>query len=147
LLGVEADSLVYQTYYITNDFTYNFARLFRAVRWFGPLRHLVRALLRLGVFAWACVRYDRFHFYADRGLLDSKDFIFNYRKLKPLHVLGKEISSSASGADVRLRQAPQALGDPNCSPTCPAVAKHCICDDPRGLAHQAKPARYATAII
>ena len=63
LLGVEADSLVYDTYFISGRFTYNLHRWSRLP--------LVRSVLPYLVFLWACRRYQRFHFYCNAGLLGS----------------------------------------------------------------------------
>ena len=99
LLGVEADSLVYDSFFITDAFTYN---LRRWSRW-----RLVSWALPYLVFLWACRRYQRFHFYCNRGLLNpASPFTFRPEELRMLRALGKQVFFWTYGSDV-----PHASGD------------------------------------
>jgi hypothetical protein len=141
LLGVRADSLVYKTYYITSAFRYNLASWNR-----GP------AAWRLFVFPilvllWAALRYQRFHFYCDRGLLPGEAFEFREDELAFLRGLGKQLFFHTYGADVRTRKATQALGEPNCCTHCPQPGACCVCDDDLQARRYAVVRRYATQVF
>jgi hypothetical protein len=138
-LGIEADSLVYTTYFTTNDFTFNLSRWNR-----GPFPW-TRILLPYLVLMWACLRYDRFHFFFDQGILPSRDRCINMDELRLLHWLGKEVYFYAYGADVRTRERTQALGEPNCCTECPDPGRACICDTTVANAVRRAQAELATA--
>jgi glycosyltransferase involved in cell wall biosynthesis len=141
LLGVKADTLVFQTYYITSDFQYDLSRWNR-----GPA--VWRSLgLPLLVLLWAACRYQRLHYFCDRGLLPGERFEVREDELKFLRALGKEVFFYTYGADVRTRKKTLALGEPNCCTTCPEPGRFCICDDEVGAKEQAKLGTYATAIF
>ena len=141
LLGVQADTLVYQTYYITSDFDYDLSRWNR-----GPAAW--RAfLLPLLVLLWAALKYQRFHFFCDQGLLPAERFEFREDELSFLHDLGKEVYFYTYGGDVRTRRVTQALGEPNCCTACPEPGRYCVCDDETGAKRQAVLRRSATAIF
>jgi hypothetical protein len=141
LLGVQADTLVYQTYYITSDFNYDLSR------WnCGPAAW--RAfLLPLLVLLWAALKYQRFHFFCDRGILPGERFEFREDELAFLNSLGKEIYFYTYGADVRTRRATLALGEPNCCTACPEPGRFCVCDDEIGAKRQTVLRRYATSVF
>lgn len=142
LLGVQADSLVYFTYFITNEFTYNLSRWFRGPWWWNNI------VLPYAVFVWACIRYQRFHFFCDRGLLPNEyQIAFNEHELALLSALGKEVYFYPYGADVRTRRKTEALGPHNCCTECPEPGNSCVCDDAEGARLQAILRRYATAIF
>jgi glycosyltransferase involved in cell wall biosynthesis len=140
LLGVQADSLVFGSYFITDRFTYNLRRWSRAP--------LLRTVLPYAVFLWACRRYQRFHFYCNRGLLGpASPGEFRPEELQILRQLGKEVFFWTYGADVRTRDATLRLGEPNCCTHCPAPGRACACDDRRGRANLARIAAAATAVL
>ncbi len=140
LLGIHADSLVTESYVTTNEFTYNLSGL---ARW-----RLVRLLLPYFIMIWASLRYQRFHFYCDRGMLPSlKRFCFNVDELKLLHRMGKEIYFWTYGADVRTRERTLDLGEPNCCTECPSISSGCVCDEITGRANISAISRYATAVF
>ena len=121
MLGVEARSLVFTTYYITDAFDYNLSRL-SAVP-------VVGRLLPLAVFVWACVMMDRLHFFCDRGILPSKKLLtFDFRELSIYRLLGIDVFCWTYGADVRSQAATRALGSPNACTDCDAPGRYCICD-------------------
>ena len=121
MLGVEARSLVFTTYYITDAFDYNLSRL-SAVPVLGRL-------LPLAVFLWVCVMMDRLHFFCDRGILPSiKLLTFDFRELSVYRLLGIDVFCWTYGADVRSQAATRALGSPNACTDCDAPGRYCICD-------------------
>lgn len=121
MLGVDARSLVFSTYYITDAFDYNLSR-FSAVP-------IIGRLLPLAVFLWACVMMDRLHFYCDRGILPSRKLLtFDFRELWVYRLLGIDVFCWTYGADVRSQAATRALGSPNACTDCDAPGRYCICD-------------------
>lgn len=141
LLGVQAESLVYFTYFITRQFD-------RDLSWALPWPRWARALLCYAVLAWACLRYDRFHFYCDRGLLPSPTpFQFDPAELPLLRALGKEVILWTYGADVRTRRQTQALGSFHCCTGCSTVGHSCLCDADAAARKWAQLQRLATAIF
>jgi len=121
-LGIETDTLVYSTYYITNDFTYDLSQWMQ-----GRIR---KQLVKHGVFLWALLRYDVFQFFYDGGLLPVwRTTGFNRAELPLLRCAGKHVVVSAYGADVRVRASTVALGPYTCCTDCPAVMRACICDE------------------
>lgn len=141
LLGVQADTLVYETYYLTSEFRYDLSRWNRGP---GVWRSLMLPLL---VLLWAACRYQRFHYFCNRGLLVGERFEVREDELRFLKALGKEMFFYTYGADVRTRNRTLALGEPNCCTACPDPGRFCICDDERGAKHQAMLRRYATQIF
>ncbi len=154
LLGVRADTLVYETYFITRAFTYN---LSRPMRIWG-----LRAILPYFVLLWASIKYQRFHFYCDcdllgqvgrpcgRGIAGRDAGRVRTDALQALHFLrrlGKQVFFWTYGADVRTAGATKALGEPNCCTQCPAPGQACICDDKLGLANIAAIRAGATALF
>ncbi|OHB69187.1 MAG: hypothetical protein A2V70_02110 [Planctomycetes bacterium RBG_13_63_9] len=140
LLGVKADSLVYNTYFITDQFTYNLSRASRVP--------LLRVLVPYLTLIWACRRYQRFHFYCDAGMLTpGAAFQFNPEELRLLQDLGKQVFFWTYGADVRTRRTTLSLGEPNCCTQCPAPGKACICDEHDARVNQARIRATATAVF
>lgn len=122
LLGTDARSLVFATYYITDAFDYNLSRL-SAVPVIGRL-------LPLAVFIWACVMMDRLHFYCNHGILPSrKRLTFDFRELRVYRLLGIEVFCWTYGSDVRSQAVTRALGSPNACTDCDAPGRYCICDE------------------
>ena len=121
MLGVNARSLVFRTYYVTDAFDYDLSR-WSAIPVLGRLAPLA-------VFLWACVFCDRIHAYCDRGILPSRGrFTFDFRELRVYRLLGIEVFLWAYGADVRNRETARAMGDPNPCTDCDAPGTYCICD-------------------
>ena len=121
MLGVNARSLVFQTYYLTDAFDYDLSR-WSAIPVLGRL-------VPLAVFLWACVFCDRIHAYCDRGILPSRGrFTFDFRELRVYRLLGIEVFLWAYGADVRNRETARAMGEPNSCSDCDAPGTYCICD-------------------
>ncbi len=140
ILGVEADSLVYEVYFITDQFTHNLSRWAKI----PLLRHVLPYL----VLVWACRRYQRFHFFFDRGILPpSADHQFDGDELRLLRDLGKEVYFWTYGADVRTRETTRLLGEPNCCTECPAPGTACVCDQDRGTENLMRIAQGATGVF
>jgi glycosyltransferase involved in cell wall biosynthesis len=121
LLGVNARTLVFSSYFITQDFDFNLSRPSR-IPVFGRL-------LPLAVFLWACVVCDRLHFFCDRGILPGAvPFTPDFRELRVYRLLGIDVFMWAYGADVRTRAVSSAMGEPNACTDCDAPGRYCICD-------------------
>lgn len=121
MLGVDAKTLVFTTYYITDEFDYNLSR------W--SALPVIGRLLPLLVFLWGCVMMDRMHSFCDRGILPSSSlYTYDFRELRIYRLLGIEVFLWAYGADVRNRETAQAMGTPNPCTDCDSPGKYCICD-------------------
>ncbi|WP_456761956.1 glycosyltransferase [Bradyrhizobium sp. USDA 4011] len=142
-LGLRSTSLVYVTYVITSRFDLDLHRPYvLALRYgFGP------AFQRL-VLAWALVRYDVFHFFADRGLLDSTERLqINSEELAALRRAGKRVYIYAYGADVRTRLATLALGKWNFCVDCKEPPKYCTCHDAEAQHYVSELSKSVTALV
>ena len=139
-LGIRTDTLVWNTYFITDAFEYRLDRYVSR----GPRvwRHGFAYL----VLFWACLRYKRFHFYYDRGILfPLEPRQFPEFELQLLHYLGKEVYFYAYGADVRTETRTRALGEFHCCSECPSPGQSCICSEAEGEKNYSRISRYATA--
>jgi glycosyltransferase involved in cell wall biosynthesis len=122
LLGINSKSLVYNTYFITDAFDYNFSR------WSSV--PILGKLLPLFVFIWACLVVDILHFYCDRGLLLPRAaFKFDFRELYIYRLLRIHVFLWTYGADVRSRVISCRAGEPNCCTGCDDIGKYCLCDE------------------
>jgi glycosyltransferase involved in cell wall biosynthesis len=140
LLGVNAKSLVYDTYFITSDFDYNLSAL--------ATIPVVGRLTSLFVFIWVCLWADRIHMYMDRGVLLSRQPLqSSFKELFVYKKLGISIFFWTYGADVRSRQTTEKLGYPNCCTECPSIGKACICDEYSRTIRMDKLKRYSTAMF
>lgn len=124
LLGVDARSLVFSEYYITSAFDINLSR-WSAVPVLGRL-------LPLLILVWVALKFDRLHFFCDRGILPPKRlFTFDFRELRLYRALGIDVFLWTYGADVRRQATSRAMGTPNACTDCDAPGRYCICDDGR----------------
>lgn len=131
LLGFESHSLVFITYYITQNFEFNLRWLVNGIAKNAP--RLSPALEKI-ILAWAISRYDVFHFFYDRGLMAPVTrFGINPEELEFLRTAGKRVYGYAYGADVRRRNATLSLGKWNFCSECPDPQKFCVCDDTGGF--------------
>jgi hypothetical protein len=145
LLGFRSDSLVYTTYVVTSAFDINLSLLARVVYRLVPRYALV--LHRL-ILAWALVRYDIFHFFADRGIMPATGrFGIDCWEMDVIRKAGKCLYVYCYGADVRTREKTLALGRWNFCSDCPEPGKYCICDDTAGEAVMNAIANRATALV
>jgi glycosyltransferase involved in cell wall biosynthesis len=139
-LGVDARTLVYTTSYLADRFDYNLER-WRARPLAGPLA-------ACAVFLWACLRFDRLHFYCDQGLLPQfQPRQFNPWELAFYRFLGKQVFCWTYGADVRTRERTLALGEFNCCSACPEPGRFCVCDDRAGRENMRRLARETTGVV
>lgn len=126
LVGLRSESLVLTNYYITNDFDWNLKWPLRVA---GPFR---ATFLRF-VFAAALMRYDIFHYFADRGILDPVNrYGIHPIELDALRRAGKLVYVFSYGADVRMREQTLTLGKWNFCNDCDRVGAYCLCDDESG---------------
>jgi glycosyltransferase involved in cell wall biosynthesis len=140
LLGVRADSLVFSTYFITRQFDYNLSRWMRVP--------VLRALLPHAVLFWSCVRYQRFHFYCDRGILPPRrGFEVRPEELRLLRDLGKEVFFWTYGGDVRTRGRTVTLGEHHCCLECPSPGRACVCEDRVWHEHLARLREHGRAVF
>jgi glycosyltransferase involved in cell wall biosynthesis len=145
LLGFRSNSLVYTTYVITSAFDINLSLLARVVYRLAP--RYASVLHRL-VLAWALVRYDIFHFFADRGIMPATGrFGIDPWEMDVIRKAGKYLYVYCYGADVRTRGKTLALGRWNFCSDCPEPGKYCICDDATGEAVMNAIANRATALV
>jgi len=140
LLGVNAKSLVFTTFYITDAFDYNLSR-FTAIPLLGRLVPLL-------VFIWACITVDRLHFYCSRGILPSRGaFTFDFRELYVYRWVGIDVFLWAYGADVRNQQTARAMGYPNPCTDCDTPGRYCICDERQAAENMRKLSRLSRAMF
>lgn len=145
LLGIHSTSVVFETYFITQDFDLN-------------LRRLANGAARLGSFAgatmdrliliWALLRFDVFHYFFDRGLMRPNErFGIRIEELDLLKAAGKPVFAFAYGADVRMREATLALGRWNFCVECPEPGRFCLCSDGPGVKSLADACARLTAPV
>lgn len=140
LLGIESDTLVFSSYFITDRFNYNFEKFCK--------NKLAKILARVLVFPWALFKYDAFHFFCDRGILPTRGWNgINLIELFILRLFQKKIFVYTYGADVRTRKRTEALGRYNCCMHCTSVGTACICDESKHIKNLAKIRKYATELF
>lgn len=142
-LGFRSESLVYVTYVITSQFDIDLRKSYVIASGLGLLPAFQRVVL-----AWALMRYDVFHCFADRGLLDpGRRLQINTVELAAWRAAGKRVYVYAYGADVRTRNRTLALGRWNFCVDCTEPPKYCICSDSEGGSSISNIAKYATAMV
>lgn len=140
LLGADARSLVFSTYYVTKAFDYDLSR-YTAYPGLGRILHWL-------VFLWVCVVADRLHFFCDRGILPSRERLtFDFRELRAYRALGIDVFLYAYGADVRNREVTLAMGHPNACTDCDAPSRYCICDAKKAAANMQQLLRLSRAVF
>lgn len=131
LLGIKSQSLVYCTYVITKNFDINLNRPRKWILENTPA--LYHSFLNI-IMAWALLRYDLFHFFCDRGILDPvKRIGINPKELELLKCAGKFLFTYTYGADVRTYKVTKQLGKYHLCMSCPNPGVSCICDDSEGI--------------
>lgn len=144
-IGVDSTSLVFTTYFITQNFDINLQRWLGVVRRFAPA--LTPSFDHL-LLAWAIYRYDVFHYFFDCGLMQpTSRFGVKIQELEFLQRAGKRVYLYAYGADVRRREATLLLGKWNFCKECPEPGKFCVCDDNSGSRQMQEMCSKATAAI
>ena len=140
MLGVNAKSFVYTTYYITSAFDYNMSR------WFAV--PVIGKAIPFLAFIFACLFADRLHFHCDRGFLPSlRIFTFNFLELYAYRLIGIEVFLWTYGADVRSRKTTLSLGEPNCCTECTQVGRACICDETARVMNVERLKKCSTALF
>ncbi len=144
LLGIESDSLVFQTYVTSQNFDINLSRYQHFILKYIPFMYY--SFLNF-VLAWALVRYDIFHYFCDRGILACVNGLgINPDELQYIKRANKFLFTYAYGADVRTQQVTKNLGYYNCCMSCPSPGAHCICDDEKGAININRIRAVATAM-
>ena len=150
LLGVNARSLVFTTYYISSDFDFVFSEIEARIR---SERGQDLILFRWLMLSWAVVNFDFFHLYNDRGIIEpaggygSSRFGIAVNEMEIYRRAGKRLYTYAYGADHRTRQKTLALGKWNFCLECPDPGVFCVCDDTGGAKMLAEIKKYSTAVI
>jgi glycosyltransferase involved in cell wall biosynthesis len=145
LLGIRAESVVWTTYVITQDFNWNLRWLAAIVQRLNP--DLLMAFGRI-VLALSLLRYDIYHLFNDRGLMwPTRHLGLEPDELDVLRLAGKRSYVFVYGADIRTREATLALGRWNFCTDCPEPGRFCICDDVRGAHQIAETAARVNAIV
>jgi glycosyltransferase involved in cell wall biosynthesis len=145
LIGIDAESLVFTTYYINKNFDWNLKILIRAAFWLNP--NLVGIVCRLTLAA-ALLRYDVFHYFNDRGILvPPRQFGIAPEELQILRRAGKRLYVFTYGADIRTRQRTLALGRWNFCTDCPSPGTFCVCDENNGIEQMAITLQSANAVV
>lgn len=145
LLGLKSQTLVFTTYYITENFDINLKRLcefvYKKYPFWGVRLHKV-------VFRIALARYDVYHYFMDRGiLLPNRRIEINEDEMRAITRFGHKLYTYTYGADVRTRQVTLGLGKYNYCADCPEPMKFCTCDDAAGEGNVQRISQYATAML
>lgn len=150
MLGFEADSLIFNQFYISANFDVVLSAVQdRIVAERSGDTYLFRWL----VLIWALKRYDVFHLFNDRGIIEpaggygSPLFGISIQEMDIYRRAGKLLFTYAYGADHRLRNKTLRLGKWTFCTECPEPGKFCVCDDVGGGKMLATIRSYATAMI
>jgi glycosyltransferase involved in cell wall biosynthesis len=144
-LGFASESLVFETYYITKDFTWNLKYVVKGFNIWPACAPAFRRML-LGLIL---LRYDVIHLFADRGIQLGtwRGFGVDAEEMAAIRASGKALYIFGYGADVRTRQATLALGDWNFCRDCDDPGRYCICDDAKGRELMAQMGHHANALV
>jgi glycosyltransferase involved in cell wall biosynthesis len=120
-LGYKSDTVVYATYYITQNFDVVLEKFLQNRLSGLCLPHLV--------FLWTLLKYDIYHFFYDFGFWAGMNIFprAKWIELPLLRLAGKRVIVSAYGADVRCRSLDE-MWPVNLCQECPEPGRHCICD-------------------
>jgi len=145
LLGVRADSLVWDTFSATSNFDHILKGSQEKAARISPT--LGRSLHWL-VLCWALLKYDFFHYFLDRGVVHSNFKLgINHLEMILIKDAGKRLFTYTYGADVRTRRKTLALGEFNCCMDCPDIGGLCVCSDERGRFLVKRASLYADAMM
>lgn len=148
--GAEAESLVFTQYYTSSEFDINLSEI---QDYIVSERNNLFCAFRMFVHAWSLIRYDIFHLYNDRGLIEpaggygSDRFGIALVEMQDYADAGKALFTYAYGADFRLRQKTLAGGEWNMCMDCPEPGRFCLCDDEGGQRTLNTIAEHATRMI
>ena len=127
LVGIQSETLVYVTYYISRNFDWNLSKVHAWVVRRMPTRYPDFCEC---VFLLALLRYDIFHYFYDRGLMaPDRRYGIALREVNYLRQYDKQLYTYAYGADVRERQSTLALGRWNFCAECDDPGRYCICNE------------------
>ena len=148
--GIEAESLVFTTYYIASDFDVVLSAHQETILALAP--HCL-VPFRWLVLTWALLRYDVINLYNDRGVIEpaggygSPQFGIALAEMDLYRETGKTFFTHAYGADHRTRMKTLALGKWNFCVDCPEPGKFCLCDDAGGERVLCEIASRATGMV
>jgi Glycosyl transferases group 1 len=149
-LGTEAESLVFNTYYITRNFDLVLSPHVEAASKAGPAVEVAFYWL---VLVWAMLSYDAFFFYNDRGILPPEEstgrFTMGIRhaELSLLRRAEKLVYTMPYGADYRTREPTMAASRFNFCTDCPTIGGFCFCNGEAWKPVFHTIAAYATAML
>jgi glycosyltransferase involved in cell wall biosynthesis len=149
-IGVNAESLVFSTYYVTQSFDINLSHHVKVLQKSDP--STLDAFYWL-VLLWAIFSYDIFFFFNDRGILPPREFTgrfhmgINHEELALLRRAGKYLYTLPYGADYRTRERATTGKKFNFCMECPSVGEYCFCNDEAWGRVFHTTAAYATAIL
>lgn len=140
MLGFSAFSVVVDTYFITNEFSFVLTRL--------PLGRLLLPQYRFLACALICALARQVHMYLDGGMLPNAHMrSFNKLEIVLYRVFGIRMFFWTYGGDCRTVRVTKALGEPNCCTDCTRQMEACVCSDDLFLARYKFAKKYATAIF
>jgi hypothetical protein len=143
-LGLNAETVVFTSYYITSEFDIN---LKDHLSWFEHERPELLRAFGWVVLSWAVLRFDVFHYFLDRGILPPAGrFGIHRDELLLLAASKKALFVYAYGADYRTRARTLAAGRWNFCMDCPEPGRFCVCDEAEARAIFERTAAYATSI-
>jgi len=148
-VGVDAESLVFGAYYITQSFDINLSQHLKVFEENDPTA--LEAFYWL-VLLWAMLSFDIFFFFNDRGILLPREFTgrfhmgINHEELALLRRAGKYLYTLSYGADYRTRGRAM-TGRFNFCMDCPTVGGYCFCNDEAWAPVFRTIAAYATAML
>lgn len=145
LLGLQAETIVYVTYYISRNFDWNLSKPHAWVVKHVPARYPDFCEI---VFLLALLRYDVFHYFYDRGLMaPDRRYGIAQREIDYLREHRKQLYTYAYGADVRERESTLALGRWNFCVECDDPGRYCICREDERSASMRPLETVATAMV
>lgn len=140
MLGFSAFSVVVDTYFITNEFSFVLTRL--------PFGRLFLPQYRFFMCALICVFASQVHMYLDGGILPNAHMrSFNKLEIALYRTFGIRIFFWTYGGDCRTILATKALGEPNCCTDCTRQMEACVCSDDLFSVRYQFAKKYATAIF
>jgi len=149
-IGIDAENLVFTTYYVTSAFDINLSRHLEIVLQREP--GLIDAF-HWTVLLWALIAYDIFFFFNDRGILLPEEFTgiltmgINFNELSLLRRAEKYLYTLAYGADYRTRSRAMAQQPFNFCMDCTTIGRNCFCNDEAWPLVLHPIAAYATAML
>jgi glycosyltransferase involved in cell wall biosynthesis len=139
-LGIDSETLVFETYFITDRFTHNLEKFCK--------NRLLNWLTRILAFPWALFNYSIFHYFCDRGILPTRNWKgIPWIELFLLHLFKKKVFVYTYGGDVRTRKTTLRLGKYNCCRDCQDVGKACVCSEEKQQSNHRRILKYSTEVF